>query len=121
MTMPQVLSASSPRHRELGEIQPRMAKAVLPKGENDQRRLLGGAIQRALSLAGWTADRLSREVSRDHRQVGRWISGEERAQLDTLWAVEEFRQPLCIALAELAECEVRTVIEIPHRRIGGAR
>jgi hypothetical protein len=93
-----------------------MARAGLTDRENPAARLLGGAIQRALSLLGWTVDRCALECKRDRAQVSRWIAGSERPQFDTLWTVEELRQPLVVALAELAECGVRTTIEIQQRR-----
>ena len=96
-----------------------MAKAtinVLPKGENETRQMFGRAITRALGLLGWNADRLSRELDRDHRQVGRWISGEERPQIETLWDIKELRQPLVLALAEIAEAEVEMVVHVRVRR-----
>lgn len=104
--------------RTLRDVRPVMAKAVLTDRESRENpaQLLGSAIQRALSLLGWTVDRCALECKRDRAQVSRWIAGSERPQFDTLWTVEELRQPLAHALAELAGCKVTTVIEMDARR-----
>ncbi len=95
-----------------------MAKADIRKAETEQWKAhIGGAIQRAMSLAGWSLKEFADRVGRDERQVARWISGAERPQLDTLFAVDGLRQPLIVALAELAGqgVEVETTVRI--RRI----
>lgn len=92
-----------------------MAKANLTPCEvtsADLRKLVGSAIERACSLIGWTKKELAGRLDKDHAQVSRWISGDERPHFDALFALEEFRQPLAVALAELAECEVETVIRV---------
>ena len=98
---------SSARHPELSEIRGTMVKASLRKAEieDDDRKMLGRAIVRARSLLGWSLKQLAAAVSRDPRQVHRWEQGDDRdrAQLDALWAVEEMRGPLVIALAEAAD------------------
>ena len=100
--------------RELADLQPRMAKADLRKAETvNYREQIGQAIQRATSLIGWTLKELAGHVNRDPRQVARWIAGQERAQLDVLWEVEELRGPLVLALAELSQqAEVVTTISL---------
>lgn len=103
-------------HREGTETPLRMAKADLRKAETvDYRERIGAALQRAASLVGWSLKELAAEVNRDPRQVARWISGQERAQLDVLWEVEALRGPLVIALAELS-AQVEVVTEIRIRR-----
>lgn len=63
---------------------------------------VGKAIQRAMSLRGWSLKEFAAAVDRDERQVARWLNGEERPQFDAMFAREDFRQPLVLALAELA-------------------
>lgn len=92
-----------------------MAKAALTDRETPAQ-LLGRAIQRALSLLGWTVDRCAIECHRDRAQVSRWIAGTERPQFDTLWTVEELRQPLVVALAQLADCDVSYSISASMRK-----
>jgi transcriptional regulator with XRE-family HTH domain len=91
-----------------------MAKADLRNAETvDYREQIGKALQRATSLVGWTLKELAGKVNRDPRQVARWLSGQERAQLDVLWEVEELRGPLVLALAELSQqAEVVTTISL---------
>jgi hypothetical protein len=78
------------------------------------RMQIGGAIQRAFSLAGLTQKDACRLLDRDQGQIGRWIGGTERPQFDVLFAVKVLRRPLVVALAELAGqgVDVDTVITI---------
>lgn len=107
-------SAVASRHPELSDIRPRMAKADVRKAEVDFRAQVGRAIQRAASLRGWTLKELAAAVNHDARQVARWINGQERPHFDALFAVEELRQPLVVAIAELAGegVEIDTVIRV---------
>lgn len=106
----------------LAGVSMRPAKATLPTRsgqaavgpEDDFRGKVGAAIDRARTLRGWNLDELSHACRRDPRQVAKWISGLERPQFDVLFAVETFRKPLVIALAELAGqgVEIDTVIRL---------
>ena len=119
--MSSIAEKAAPRHRELPEIEPRMARAALRKAEMDDRAVIGRAIVRARSLLGWSLKELSGKVGRDERQLSRWEKGDERdrAQLDALWAVEELRGPLVIALAEAMDDSgvvVTTHVSIRQKR-----
>lgn len=111
---PKVTAVAADRHRVLPEVRPEMLKADLRKAETgDFRAQIGSVLVRARSLAGWSLKELAGKVDRDPRQVARWESGEERAQLDVLFSVQELQQPLVIALAELAGgVEVETTVRI---------
>jgi len=79
------------------------------------RLAVGRAIDRVkgqLSLKEFAA-----LVQREERQVGRWLTGDERPQFDALFAVETLRRPLVIALAELAGevVELETVIRVRRK------
>lgn len=90
-----------------------MQKAVLPKSEKREFwPELGACLDFARRSVGWTVDQLAAELQRDSKQVGRWLRGEERTQVDAVFAVECLRMPFVIALAKLAKCDVRTTIEI---------
>lgn len=94
-----------------------MAKADLRKAEiTAWREHIGRAIERARTLRGWTLQELGREVKRDERQIARWIAGTERPQLDALFAVDSFRSPMVVALAELAGDNVEVTTQITVRR-----
>lgn len=81
------------------------------------RQQIGGAIQRAVAIVGWSNKEAAAKVGAEDSQFGKWISGAERPHLDRLFAVEELRGPLVIALASLAEnAEIATEIRI--RRAG---
>lgn len=99
-----------------------MAKAALldvRKPEiSDWRLDVGRAIERMRLLAGLSLKELGAAIARDERQVARWIAGTERPQLDALFAVTRLRQPLVVALAELAQAdgiEITTHIELRRR------
>lgn len=93
-----------------------MAKAVLTDRENGGWIAVGLIIARALSLAGLTIDQCARECGRDRAQVSRWIHGQERPQIDTLWMVEALRQPLAQAIAEASSATVEIVVRMQVAR-----
>ena len=107
------------RHRLLPDTADRMAKSDLRKAEiPDWRADVGQAIERMRLLARLSLKELAALIVRDERQVARWIAGSERPQLDALFAVAALRQPLVIALAELAQADgVDVVTQITVRRI----
>jgi len=111
---PIIAANAAPVHPVLGETgRPRMAKANLPKTETRPwRQEIGRAVLRAMSLRGWSLKELAAAIGRDVRQVGRWTTGEERAQLDALFAVESLRQPLVQALSELAGADVEVTVRL---------
>lgn len=93
------------RHRFLSETpRPKAAKASLANHEmTDLRPLIGAAIQRALSLVGWSIKEAAGHIGiEDPSQLSRWISGKERPHLDRLFGVEALRWPLVRALAEVS-------------------
>lgn len=112
---PTVATSAAARPLLRSETRPRMVKTDLRKPETEAwKTSVGAAIQRAMALRGWNLDELANAVGRDPRQVARWITGVERPQFDALFAVEMLRQPLVIALSELAGVgvEVETTIRI---------
>jgi ribosome-binding protein aMBF1 (putative translation factor) len=99
------------RHRNsLEAVSVSMARADLKNLEGDFKALIGQAIQRAFSLAGWSQKEAAGRLDRDPAQVARWIAGTERPQMDALFVVEELRWPLIQTLAALAQAEVVTEI-----------
>src|SRR5436190_24351515 len=104
--MDPILSPSTgARHPVRPETRPRMVKADLRKADlPGWREALGAALERMRLLAGFSSlKELSSAIGRDERQVARWIAGTERPQFDALFAVPALRQPLVVALAELAQ------------------
>lgn len=112
-----VIDGAPARHLVIGETRPRMLKASLPKGESaDALREIGECLDFARRYVGWTVDQLAGELRRDSKQIGRWIRGEERTQVDTVFAAEPLRVPFVIALARLAnECEEETTLRFRRR------
>jgi hypothetical protein len=114
-----VATIAADTHRLIGEIQTAgQAKAHLTVGENrDFRSEIGRALARAFALAGWTTVKeAAAQINRERAQVSRWIAGTERPQFDALFNVPALREPLCVALAELADADVRTTIEFRRSR-----
>lgn len=98
---------------------PRMAKANLRKAEVEWRERVGRAIQRAVSLRGWSLKEFADAVQRDERQCARWYDGAERPQFDVIFSIASMQQPLVIAIAELAgtEVEIETVVRVKRKRV----
>lgn len=106
------------RHVLRSDPRPRMAKASLPEVRKADPEILkaqiGEAIRRtrgALSLKEF-ADL----IDRDERQVARWEKGEDRPQLDAIFAVPALQSRLVEQLAALTE-NVEIVTTITIRRI----
>lgn len=117
--MASTLPASAvPRHRLLPENSAgAMAKANLRKPEasvDDWRAEVGHAIERVKNMTGLSLKEFADAVGREDRQVARWIAGTERPQIDAIFAVASLRQPLIVALSELAGVgvEIETVIRV---------
>jgi hypothetical protein len=62
-----------------------------------------------------TLEAFAYELKVNDRQLARQIKGEDRPQLEKVFAVERFRGPLVIALARLS-ADVDVVTEIRVRR-----
>ncbi len=87
-----------------------------PLAEDVWRRKIGGAIERGIVLARLSKQDVAYQMGyADQSALARWISGAETAQLPKLFRIEALRQSLVIALGELAECEVETVVRIRRR------
>lgn len=105
-------------HRLLPDTARAMAKASLADVRKadltDWKAQIGTVVRTvrgALSLKEF-AD----VIDRDERQVARWEKGEERPQLDAIFAVSDFRAPLVIALAQLSDAvSVETTITVRRR------
>lgn len=96
------------------DIPRRMAKATLPKQENADA---GRAIARAQQLRGWSLKEFADAAKRNERQLARWMDGTEHPQLDTLFAILPFRQPLIQALAEIAGAGVEVTCAITMKAV----
>lgn len=78
---------------------------------------IGIALQRAVSLVGWSLKEFSAAVNRDPRQCARWISGVEPTPLAVIFSVSALRGPFVIALAEVSGDEVSIVTTITVKRV----
>jgi len=103
-----VVQQPASRHPVLPDIgKKRMAR--IPDIEWNAR--IGGAIQRAVAIVGWSNKEAAARIGVDDAEFGKWLSGARRPQLDKLFAVEALRWPLIQALAGLdTKNEVITTI-----------
>ena len=76
---------------------------------------LGGCIEEVRNMHGLTLEAFAYELKVNDRQLARQIKGEDRPQLEKVFAVDRFRAPLVIALAKLS-AGVEVVTEIRVRR-----
>jgi len=95
----------------------KQAKASLPAIRKTEIERLwvkwGGCIDEVRGVFRLTLQEFAAELGKDERQVARWITGQERPQLEAVLAVDRFQGPLLIALARSAKgVEVDTVIHI---------
>ena len=105
------------RHRLLAETRPRMLKAGLRNAETECWRLpVGQAIARVQSRSGMSLKEFAAAVQREERQVSRWFTGLEHAQLAAIFAVPALRLLLIVALAELAGDGIEITTAITIRR-----
>lgn len=114
--------------RKSAEVLDSIPRKVLAAGEAGAKPLrkplavdLGSAIERALSIAGLTKKDVSYRMGYGTNQapISRWIAGTEMPQLSKLWAIEELRGPLVVALAEAVDDSgvvVTTNIEVRTKR-----
>lgn len=109
--MVQLAVATAPLERpQKGAV---MAKATLRFPQNDYYATLGSCIEEVRRVHGLTLKEFACEVGKHERQIAQQIAGQERPQLEAVFAVERFRGALVIALARLsADVEVTTEIRV---------
>lgn len=107
--------AAPVRHRTLlDDVRPKPAKAFLKTLENAPiAEEIGGAIERAVAMVGWSKKEAAGQMGVEPAQLSRWIAGTERPQMDRIFAVAALREPVVVALAQLAGADISTRIEFP--------
>lgn len=86
--------------------------------DDEWKLVIGGAIERALELAGMQKGQAAFEMGYGENQapLSRWIAGTESPQFARLWSVPALRGPIVLALAELSETvSVETTITVRRR------
>lgn len=124
--MPQSLPSRAPaRHPVFPDItRPSMAKANVRIPDIDWAVRIGRAIALAVATCGWSSKEAAAKVSAacgsevDDAEFGKWLSGTRRPQLDKLFAVEELREPIVIALGRLVGMEATT--SLSSKKVMGA-
>lgn len=105
-------------HLLRSDVRKPMAKAGLPEVRKadvtDWKAQIGAAVRTVRGAR--SLKEFADVIDRDERQVARWEKGDERPQLDAIFAVSDFRAPLVVALAELSgNVEVTTQITVRRR------
>lgn len=103
-------------HPVLPDIPTRMVRADVQKPDIDWMQAIGGAIARAVALAGLSHKEAAGHVGVDEAEFGKWLSGARRPHFDRLFAVKALRQPLGICLADLTQAFVIDVVMRTRRR-----
>ena len=106
--------------RVIPEMRPVMVKATVRKREVEPVDI-GFCLDVARRKVGWNLDELAHALGKDARQVRRWISGDERTQMDVVFSVEQLRAPFVVALAELSGLDVVTTIAVRRPWAGEER
>ena len=90
-----------------------MAKASLRKPETTLV-MLGQCVEDVQIAAKLNLDEFAHALGKDPRQVKKWFSADERPQIETVFAVEQFQVLLVEAMARRIQqqIEVETVIRI---------
>lgn len=100
----------------LSDVNGKMAKASIRKTDTDALyRALGGAMVEVMRASGLTLKEFAAAIGKDERQLHRQMEGQDRPQIESVFAIDRFRGPLVIALARLAS-DVDVVTEIRVRR-----
>lgn len=93
-----------------------MLKADVRNPDIDWVSVIGQAIQRAVKDAGLSNKEAAALAGVDDAEFGKWLSGGRRPQFDRLFSVASLRQPLVIAIAQLAGEGVEVTTHIQIRR-----
>lgn len=97
--------------------QAKVAVSAVRKAENNPLYvLLGACMEEVRNVMGLGLEEFTYAIGKnDPRQVGRQLKGEERPQIEAVFAVDRFRAPMVIALAKSA-AGVEVVTEIRVKR-----
>lgn len=100
--------------RTIGDVRPQMLKAdVTDRDDLEFRAEIAKCLDFARRYVGWSVEELADKLQkRDRAQVSRWLSGKDRLQLDSVFAVRELQWPFIVALSRLAKCEIETNIRM---------
>lgn len=113
-----LLRRSTDRHPGILDIgRPVMAKANVQIQDIDWKRAVGQAIERAISMVGWTKSEAAGRIDVDAAEFGKWLTGERRPHLDRLFALEELRVPLVMSFAALDPSAFQIKHTIEARRL----
>jgi hypothetical protein len=100
MTNPSVTSSADRGHLLNSVRAPRMAKVhAASHGNPASWAVIGECFDEVRQDARLNVDEFAAALKRDPKQVGKWLKGIERPQFETVFDVEQFRQPLLLALA----------------------
>lgn len=112
------LLGSVPLRKGIADVKPKMAKVDRKRLAEDLsegfKQRIGKAIERALEIAHMTKQDASDRMGYGQNQapLSNWIAGRERPHLDKLFAIDGLRQPLVLALSEMAGGDVEVNIKL---------
>lgn len=101
-----------------GDTRAKTAKVAIPSRDTEAYyAALGACMDEVRRTFDLSLEGFAHELGTDRAQVGRQIKGQDRPQLEKVFAIEKFRAPLVIALAKLAAgVEVQTVVTWTNRK-----
>lgn len=93
------------------------AKVTIPKRDTEAYyAALGRCMDEVRRVFDLSVEGFAYELGIDRGQLGKQMKGEDRPQLEKVFAVDRFRAPLVIALARLA-ADVDVVTTITVRKL----
>jgi hypothetical protein len=80
---------------------------------------MANVVKDVLAEVNWTSEDLATRVDLPTRKIDRWLDGRERPDFARLFALEELRWPIIVALARLGGGEVTEegvirIVQRPH-------
>ena len=103
----------------VSEKRPKPAKVAAGDVRKTDKDALWAELGKCLVFvcydAGLSLKEFATRIEKDERQIHRQMEGQERPQIEAVFAVPEFRAPLVIALSRLTN-EIEVFTEIRVRR-----
>lgn len=94
----------------------RMAKANSRSADTDAYyKDLGKCMKEVMRVLDLSLEEFAYALKKDDRYIARQLTGEDRPQIEVVFAVERFRAPMVIALAQMS-AGVETVTTISFKR-----
>jgi hypothetical protein len=76
---------------------------------------LGACMKAVMRACDLSLEEFAYALKKDERYIARQLTGEDKPQIDAVFAVERFRAPLVIALAALSN-EIEVTTQLTYRK-----